>query len=211
MHAGSCATTQNEKIIAPALTLKRADVQQCTLKIYTKTGDDGSTGLQKGGRVSKSDKRVMAYGSIDEINSILGVAATYEMDDDLAGIITHLQRDLLTAGADLSNPEMSDRSNRVTGQMVERLESEIDILEGELRPLSMFILPGGSRVAALVHLARTVTRRAETQVAALDRDSINKESATYLNRLSDLLFVLARVLNARKGVPDMTWSADADD
>lgn len=176
------------------------------LKIYTKTGDDGTTGLQGGSRVSKSSQRIAAYGCMDEVNSVLGVISSYELDDDISEIIQNLQKEIFVAGADLSNPNMNDKKNRITSDMTGRLETTIDKFEENLEPLTRFVLPGGDRVAALLHLARTITRRAETHIVALEQD-VNESCKTYVNRLSDLLFVMARTVNKRRDIPDTLWNA----
>ena len=177
------------------------------LKIYTKTGDDGTTGLQGDKRILKSELRIIAYGSIDEINSLLGVISSHGLDEDISKIFIRLQNELFVAGADLSNPNLEDDKNRVTESMIKNMENEIDIFEKELKPLTNFILPGGDHIASLTHFARTVTRRAETQIIALEQtEKINTHCRMYVNRLSDLLFVIARVLNKRKNTPDVIWN-----
>ncbi|WKT57529.1 cob(I)yrinic acid a,c-diamide adenosyltransferase [Candidatus Nitrosotenuis chungbukensis] len=176
------------------------------MKIYTKTGDDGTTGLQGGKRVLKSDLRIIAYGAVDEANSSLGVALSHDMDADIRELLTRIQNELFVAGSDLSNPDLGKKDNRITEQMVENLEKNIDRFEAELSPLTNFILPGGHQSAAHLHMARTVSRRAETDVVALAKDEqINSYCQKYLNRLSDLLFVLARVVNKRNGTSDVVW------
>lgn len=178
------------------------------MKIYTKTGDDGTTGLQGGKRVSKSDLRIIAYGAIDEINSCLGIVLSHDLDDDIKSLLTRIQNELFVAGSDLSDSNLENKKNRVTESMIENLESSIDRFDKELKPLSNFILPGGHKTASYLHLARTVTRRAETQVIALaNREKINPFCEIYLNRLSDLLFVLARTINKRSGTQDIVWKA----
>jgi len=176
------------------------------LKIYTKTGDDGTTGLQGGRRTLKSDIRIMAYGAVDEINSCLGVALSHDLDDDIKDLLTRIQNELFVAGSDLSDPNLDNKKNRVTESMILNLEKNIDRLEEELPPLANFILPGGHKSASYIHLARTITRRAETQVIALAKqEQINPSCQKYLNRLSDLLFVLARTLNKRSNTQDIVW------
>jgi len=176
------------------------------LKIYTKTGDDGTTGLQGGKRISKSSNRISAYGSVDEINSILGIVLSHNIDKDLLQLLTKIQNDLFVAGSDLSKPDLSDESNRITNVMIEFLEAKIDEFEKELGPLTNFILPGGNHAASLIHYARTITRRAEIQVVTLSKDEkINDYCIKYLNRLSDLLFVLGRLVNKRNKIPDIIW------
>ncbi|WP_268542721.1 cob(I)yrinic acid a,c-diamide adenosyltransferase [Candidatus Nitrosotenuis cloacae] len=179
------------------------------MKIYTKTGDDGSTGLQGGKRVSKSDLRILAYGAVDEINSCLGITLANGADSDVAELLTRIQNELFVAGSDLSNPDLSNTKTRITESMIESMEKSIDRFEEELTPLANFILPGGNKAAAYLHLARTVTRRAETLVVALsEQERINPICQRYLNRLSDLLFVLARVANRRDGTGDVVWKQD---
>ncbi len=176
------------------------------MKIYTKTGDDGTTGLQGGRRISKSDLRIQAYGAVDETNSAIGLALTYELDLDLRELLTRIQNELFVAGSDLSNPDLTNTKNRITEPMISYLESKIDRFESELAPLTNFILPGGHKVAASLHLARTISRRAETTVVELSKsEQLNTSCQKYLNRLSDLLFVMARVANKRNQVPDVLW------
>jgi cob(I)alamin adenosyltransferase len=176
------------------------------MKIYTKTGDNGTTGLQGGTRVSKSNLRISAYGNIDEINASLGLILSNKIDGDLREILIKIQNDLFVVGSDLSNPNLSDKKNRVSSDMVNNLEKKIDDLEDELPPITNFILPGGHVIASQVHMARTIVRRAETQVIALDeKEKINEECKKYLNRLSDLLFVIARTVNKRNGIEDIIW------
>jgi len=181
-------------------------VKHGVLKIYTKTGDDGTTGLQGGRRVPKSDLRILAYGAVDEINSCLGIILANNVDSDISEVLTKIQNELFVAGSDLSNPNLSDTKTRITESMVGNLEEAIDRFEEELAPLTNFILPGGNKVASFMHLARTITRRAETLVVALsEREQINAACQRYLNRLSDLLFVLARATNRRSGAGDTVW------
>jgi len=176
------------------------------LKIYTKTGDDGTTGLQGGRRISKSDLRILAYGAIDEANSSLGIVLSYDLDDDIRDLLIRVQNELFVAGSDLSDPNLDNKKNRVTESMITSLENEIDKFESELSPLINFILPGGHLVASHLHLARTIARRAETQIIALGiQEKLNPSCQKYLNRLSDLLFVLARIVNKRSKVPDVVW------
>ena len=173
-------------------------------KIYTKTGDAGETGLIGGARVAKDDPRVEAYGAIDEANSALGALAAHA-DPGFAGIIARIQRTLFDIGAELANPGAA-RFASVTADQVDELERLIDTWEEELTPLRQFILPGGSVPAAMCHLARSTVRRAERRTVTLARQMpANPEILRYLNRLSDCLFVLARVLNHRAGVADVLW------
>ena len=176
------------------------------MKIYTKTGDDGNTGLQGNFRISKSHPRIISYGTVDEANAALGIVLTNSLDKDIANILTEIQNDLFLVGADLSNPNLNDVKNRVSLDMTQRLEQYIDKFESELSPLTNFILPGGDIAAAQLHYVRTVVRRAETQVVQLsEKDEINSNCITYLNRLSDLFFVMGRLINKRKGKEDILW------
>ncbi len=176
------------------------------MKIYTKTGDDGTTGLQNNFRVSKSNPRIIAYGTIDETNAVLGIVLSYELDLDIATLLNLIQNQLFVLGADLSNLNSADQKNRVSSEMVISLEKNIDKYEEELSPLTNFILPGGNIVAAQLHHARTVIRRAETCMVLLNqREEINNNCMQYVNRLSDLFFVLGRILNKRSGQKDIIW------
>jgi len=176
------------------------------MKIYTKTGDDGNTGLQGNFRIAKSHPRIISYGTVDEANAALGIVLANSLDDDITKIFTEIQNDLFLVGADLSNPNISDGKNRVTLDMINRLEQHIDKFELELSPLKNFILPGGDISAAQLHYVRTVIRRAETQVVQLtEKDEINSNCIKYLNRLSDLFFVMGRIINKRKDIDDIPW------
>jgi cob(I)alamin adenosyltransferase len=176
------------------------------VKIYTKTGDDGSTGLIGGNRIRKSSPRIIAYGTVDELNSSLGIALSLKLDTDIADLLIKIQNDLFVVGADLANPDLKNVSNRVTDDMVQFLESSIDELEKELSPISYFILPGGDPIASHVHMARAISRRAETSIVYLaEIEEINKTCKIYINRLADLLFVIARVINKRKMIKDIAW------
>ena len=176
------------------------------MKIYTKTGDEGKTSLFDNSRVWKSDQRIMSYGAVDELNSSLGIALSLELDPEIKDILIKLQNDLFIVGADLANPNMSDEKIRTTPEMITFLEQKIDLLEPQLEPLTSFILPGGTLLASILHLSRTISRRAETHVIALSQnEEINKDAAIYLNRLSDLMFILARAINHRKNISDIVW------
>lgn len=180
------------------------------VKIYTRTGDAGDTALFDGTRVPKSDARVDAYGHIDELNAVLGLARSQLADDRLGGWIEQLQRDLFALGARLADPG-SRIAARVTRAGLEqdditRLEGWIDAAEAELPPLRRFILPGGSPGGASLHVARTVCRRAERHMVLLGPDGVEPVLLAYVNRLSDLLFVLARLANARAGASESEWS-----
>jgi len=176
------------------------------MKIYTKTGDDGNTSLQGNLRIAKSHPRIISYGTVDEANAALGIVLTNSLDDDIAEILTDIQNDLFLVGSDLSNPNLNDVKNRVALKMVEKLEQHIDKFELELPLLTNFILPGGDVAAAQLHYVRTIVRRAETQVVQLsEKDEINSNCIKYLNRLSDLFFVLGRLINKRKDIDDILW------
>ena len=176
------------------------------MKIYTKTGDDGNTGLQGNLRISKSHPRIVSYGTVDEANAALGVVLANSLDDDVSSLLTEIQNDLFLVGADLSNPNLNDVKNRVSLEMIEKLEKHIDRFESELSPLTKFILPGGDPSAAQLHYVRTVVRRAESQTVHLsEKDEINSNCIKYLNRLSDLFFVMARLINKRKNQDDIPW------
>ena len=173
-------------------------------KIYTKTGDTGETGLFGGGRVPKDDPRVEAYGALDEANSALGLLAA-ELEPDLGDTVRSVQRVLFDIGAELASPTPG-RVAAVPPDAVTILEGRIDQWEMQLAPLRQFILPGGSPPAAVCHLARSLVRRAERRTVTLARAApVNPEILKYLNRLSDWLFVLARVLNQRRGIADVPW------
>jgi cob(I)alamin adenosyltransferase len=172
-------------------------------RIYTKTGDDGETGLFGGSRVPKDDVRVTAYGEVDELNAAVGFAASLEPESLDAAFLQTIQRDLFTIGAELAK---APSEPRIGDPQIGMLEHMIDGHEAKLEPLKNFILPGGTPKAAAFHLARTVCRRAERAVVSLAREQkISPSIVTYLNRLSDLLFVLARATNAQAGRPDVTW------
>ena len=176
------------------------------MKIYTKTGDEGKTSLFDNSRVWKSDERIMSYGAVDELNSSIGIALSLELDHEIKDILIKIQNDLFIVGSDLANPDMSDKKIRTTIEMITFLEQKIDLLEPQLEPLTSFILPGGTLLASIIHLSRTISRRAETHVVALSQnEEINKDAAIYFNRLSDLMFVLARSINNRKKISDIVW------
>lgn len=177
------------------------------MKIYTKTGDEGETGLFGGTRVSKASARVGAYGDVDELNSALGLARLHPIDADRDALLARIQCELFDVGAELAaRPGKEIGIPRVSDAEIEVLERAIDRAEEELAPLANFILPGGSPGAAHLHLARTVCRRAERAVVALgESEEVRGELVRYLNRLSDLLFVLARLANHRAGVADVPW------
>ena len=176
------------------------------MKIYTKTGDAGETGLFGGGRVPKDDPRVQAYGDVDELNAALGLAAALEPANFELTTVQSIQRDLFSIGAELATPNPAKLRAAVTADQVSALEQVIDKYEAMLPPLKNFILPGGTPKAAAFHLARTTCRRAERAVVTLSHaQQINSVIIHYLNRLSDLLFVLARAVNKQAGGSDIPW------
>lgn len=188
------------------------------MKIYTKTGDAGQTGLFGGGRVSKASARVWSYGEVDELNSILGLSRTTPVrsaasevpDEDLDALLARIQSELFDVGAELARTPGREPKGfvpEIDDACVENLEAAIDRAESELAPLQTFVLPGGSAAAAHFHLGRTVCRRAERRVVALavEEPPVRPVVIRYLNRLSDLLFVLARLANHRAGVTDVPW------
>lgn len=171
-------------------------------KIYTRTGDDGTTGLGDGTRVPKDSQRVEAYGTVDELNSVLGVVLTKELPADIRRILTPIQHELFDLGGELCIPGRTV----LRPEQVEHLEQALDTLNETLNPLKEFVLPGGSEEAALVHLARAICRRAEREVVRLARSEVvNPLAAKYLNRLSDLLFVAARYINSVAGATEVLW------
>jgi cob(I)alamin adenosyltransferase len=179
------------------------------VKIYTRTGDRGDTGLFDGTRVTKSDPRVGAYGDIDELNAWLGLVRTEVTESELTAMLEQIQRDLFALGARLADPShkiaVRVAKAAVTTEDISRLEGWIDRLESELPPLRRFILAGGSRGGALLHVARTICRRAERGMVALGQDAFEPELLIYVNRLSDLLFVMARAANRRAGTAETEW------
>ena len=171
-------------------------------KVYTKTGDKGETSLVGGARVSKASLRVEAYGDVDELNSIIGLSRAALQDGQIDEALSLIQNDLFTLGADLASPSEIEVP-RIQPSFVEALEELSDRFLAELEPLKEFILPGGSKAGATLHLARTVARRAERRTVKLsEAEAVNELAVVYLNRLSDLLFILARVVNRRSGVPE---------
>jgi cob(I)alamin adenosyltransferase len=179
------------------------------VKIYTRTGDSGETALFDGTRVPKSDARVSAYGDLDELNAWLGLVIASLRDDEVASKLRQVQRDLFAIGARLADP-----THRIAGRVtkavispddIARLETWIDALDEELTPLRRFILAGGSPAGASLHVARTVCRRAERSMVALGEDAFENELLVYVNRLSDLLFTMARAVNRRASLPEVEW------
>jgi cob(I)alamin adenosyltransferase len=181
-------------------------------KIYTRTGDDGTTGLVAGPRRKKHDLRVESYGQVDEANSCIGLVRQHLADHpDLDAMLMRIQNDLFDLGADLATPETGKKLDyeplRIAQVQVDRLEAEIDLLNADLEPLRSFVLPGGTSAAAALHLARTVARRAERRIVALqdiEGEGVSVAAAAYINRLSDFLFVAARWVND-KGRTDILW------
>jgi cob(I)alamin adenosyltransferase len=181
------------------------------MSIYTRTGDTGQTALFGGGRVSKHDQRVAAYGDVDELNAAVGMALASAPAEFAAELLRDVQQDLLSIGGQLASPHPDKVAKalakaRLDESRVAALEAAIDRADAEIQPLAAFVLPGGSPKAAALHVARTVCRRAERSVVGLhERQGVPPLILTYLNRLSDLLFTLARLANHRAGVPDRTW------
>lgn len=181
------------------------------MKIYTKTGDAGTTGLFGGGRVHKDDSRVDAYGDVDELNAVLGAARATGPMPRVDEVLVSVQRDLFAIGALLATPDVEKMhaqlaKARIDDARIEELERAIDACDNELEPLKAFIIPGGTPKAAALHVARTVCRRAERKVVHLQHSvELPKLTVVYLNRLSDLLFSLARVANKRAGAGEVTW------
>jgi cob(I)alamin adenosyltransferase len=188
------------------------------MKIYTRAGDKGETGLIGGKRISKGDPRIIAYGSVDELNSFIGITLSFltskheVLFSDLINIMTRIQNELFVVGSDLADPRYSEKNEyqfktpRTEQRLVSALEDAIDKFEAELEPISFFVLPGGSIDASFLHAARTVARRAETAATLLSKNKmINPIILIYLNRLSDFLFVAARLVNKRLGIEDVAW------
>jgi cob(I)alamin adenosyltransferase len=192
------------------------------MKIYTGTGDKGETGLIGGKRIPKGDSRIIAYGSVDELNSHIGLVLSIlrlkdkDLFEDIINFLIGVQNDLFVIGSDLADPkypsenEIQDqrKTPRVEKNMISRLEGTIDRFEMQLDPINFFILPGGSIESSLLQISRSVTRRTETAIAILSKNEhINPHIIVYLNRLSDLLFVCGRLVNKRLGVKDIAWNA----
>ncbi|OGT30487.1 MAG: ATP:cob(I)alamin adenosyltransferase [Gammaproteobacteria bacterium RBG_16_51_14] len=174
-------------------------------KIVTRTGDDGTTGLGDGTRIDKSSARIAAIGDIDELNSLLGVLVAAGVADDIAGYLLNIQHRLFDIGGEIAIPGTS----KISPEYVERLEDLIDTYNRDLPPLQEFILPGGSMPGAICHSARSVCRRAERSLIKVARtEYINPDTFIYINRLSDLLFVFARILNRKNGDKEVYWNKD---
>ncbi len=177
-------------------------------RIYTRSGDEGETGLGSGGvRVPKDSLRVEAYGNVDELNSVIGLARAFITDKELDSVLAELQHDLFVAGADLAAPGNAGREvPRISKDKITEMERTIDKFEDELSPLKAFILPGGGQAGSILHYARTVARRAERSIVTLSRaEKINSQMLPYINRLSDLLFVMARIVNHRESKSEVEW------
>ena len=181
------------------------------MKIYTRSGDAGETGLYGGQRVGKDDLRVETYGTVDELNACLGVVLALPVPTEARAMLLRVQGELFVLGADLATPqERGETVPRTHAALTAQLEAEIDRMEADLPPLQRFILPGGSPAGSALHLARTLCRRAERRLVSLMRLApINPEAETYLNRLSDYLFVMARWVNHAAQVPEAEWSRPA--
>jgi cob(I)alamin adenosyltransferase len=194
---------------AVALYLEADPANNEDVKIYTRTGDGGDTGLFDGTRVPKSDPRVAAYGDVDELNAWLGFVRASLADAALSPMLEQIQRDLFALGARLADPahKIANRVTKaaITATDIVRLEEWIDQLESELPPLRRFILAGGSPAGAGLHVARTICRRAERAIVGLGRDAVEPDLLTYINRLSDLLFVMGRAANRRAGAAEPEW------
>ncbi|NBV50156.1 cob(I)yrinic acid a,c-diamide adenosyltransferase [bacterium] len=178
------------------------------MKIYTKAGDDGTTGLFGGTRISKSAPRIMAYGEIDELNACLGVIRAETPHLPLKNALGEVQNHLFTVGAQLASPNADPKIERMTAAHTESLERQIDAMQQTLSPLKNFILPGGSKTAAFLHLARTVCRRAERSMVLLSHmpdETVDAWVLSYINRLSDYLFVMSRVANQLEHLSDIPW------
>jgi cob(I)alamin adenosyltransferase len=175
-------------------------------KIYTRTGDDGTTGLGDGTRVSKDNLRIHAMGDVDELNAAIGLLLTEPVSDKIASCLTAVQHDLFNLGGEICMPNVE----LIKADRINALETTLDAFNDKLTPLKEFILPGGSRASAYCHLARTVCRRAERTMHTLHvEEKLTEASLQYINRLSDLLFVLCRILNKEAGVPDVLWNNES--
>lgn len=181
------------------------------MKIYTKTGDSGTTGLIGGQRVSKNAPRIAAYGDIDEVNALLGMVICESSHSAIKDSLSEIQKTLFTIGAQLASPNANPNIEVVTSKQVDFLERQMDVISTNLPEMRHFILPGGSRTSAWLHLARTVCRRAERSIVALigqDGESVDHWLLTYVNRLSDYLFVLSRLANQLEGIEDIPWKPE---
>ena len=176
------------------------------MAIYTRFGDLGKTSLQGGATVAKDDPRVEAYGSVDELNALLGLVISFSDDGPVKASLLKVQKDLFPVGSYLSSMGPKKRPLSLAPSRISELESEIDRMEGDMPPLHHFLIPGGCKTASLLHLSRTVCRRAERDIVALSRKShVDPDLLTYMNRLGDLLFIHARYVNYRKRIPEAIW------
>ena len=181
---------------------------EAQLKIYTKTGDAGTTGLYGGKRVAKDSPRIEAYGDVDELNAVLGMTISESPHQPIRKTLQEIQEALFVLGAQLASPNNDPKIEVITSAHIDRIERQIDTITETLEPLKTFILPGGSKTAAHLHLARTICRRAEratVHLATLPNESVDRWNLIYLNRLSDFLFVLARLANQLEHVVDIPW------
>ena len=191
------------------MTPRRREEPVRLTRIYTRAGDAGETSLGDGTRVRKTDPRVAAYGAVDELNAVLGVVLAGDVPARFRPLLERVQNELFDLGADLAVPPGGDEERlRVAQSQIDALEQACDEVNAELQPLRSFVLPGGTESAARLHLARTVCRRAERDTLAID-DDVNPVALAYLNRLSDLLFILARAVNAQEGVEEPLWKPGA--
>jgi len=178
------------------------------MKIYTKTGDKGMTGLYGGSRVAKDSPRIAAYGDIDELNASLGVAAALTPHEPIRKAIAEVQTILFTLGAQLASPKTDPKIERITAKQVDGLERQIDVITEALSPMRNFILPGGSQTSGFLHLSRTICRRAERSIitlSSLPGEAVDEWVLIYINRLSDFLFTLARLANQLEKIDDIPW------
>lgn len=178
------------------------------LKIYTKTGDKGLTGLIGGVRIAKSAPRIAAYGDVDELNSVIGIVIAETSHEPIRKSLTEIQSTLFTIGAQLATPSDQPNVQVVTSSQVDLLERQMDVISESLQPLKNFVLPGGGKSSAYLHLARTVCRRAERSIVSLSQipsEKIDKWVIIFMNRLSDYLFTLARLANQLDNIPDVPW------
>jgi cob(I)alamin adenosyltransferase len=179
------------------------------MRIYTRTGDDGKTGLYGGERVNKDDLRIEAYGTVDELNAALGIVRASEVPEEVDQVLNTVQNELFSLGAELATPQPDEHGTRFVDQEgIKRLETTIDRFDSSLPPLTQFILPSGSQATSALHLARCICRRAERRVVTFrgQNAEVSPLVVEYLNRLGDLLFVLARLVNAGSGVADQPWT-----
>ena len=179
------------------------------MKIYTKTGDGGETSLFGGGRVPKDHPRIEVYGTVDELNSLIGVCLSLDGVGSGDAVLAEIQHDLFSAGAELADPQNARRNvSMIDSGSVQRLERHIDRMTAEINPLTQFILPGGITAAAMIHVARTVCRRVERQIVSLSvKETVSPELLVYFNRLSDLLFTLSRWVNSNNNISETPWNS----